>query len=242
MVYGENEGEYSSAAGDDAPEHVRGHDEVVDKEVRPSSTAVRSRAGSSREPLRPVEVMAKALLEWETIDAHQIDDILLNTAAAPPSIGSEATAASAVAAAAGRAQPVAGGERLITRSSREGGPAPFSFDRPFGDRHRERHRRFVLRWRPVPGSGARSRGLSSREGAVMVDVGGESTPGPRAALRPSVRECFRWWALVRQAFPVRGHDEPGDARGLDAGARRERRERFPRRCDRCGRSTRQGSS
>ncbi len=31
-----------------------------------------------------VEVMTKALLEWETIDAHQIDDIMAGTEPRPP--------------------------------------------------------------------------------------------------------------------------------------------------------------
>ena len=57
----------------------------VDAEIRASSTSnTRSRASCIEDNRDKVEAMAKALLELETIDADQIDDIMAGKPPRPP--------------------------------------------------------------------------------------------------------------------------------------------------------------
>jgi cell division protease FtsH len=86
MVYGENEGEVF--LGRSVTTHQNMSEETmnaVDKEVRSiidmQYTLARHLLEENREK---VEVMAKALLEWETIDADQINDIMSGRPPRPP--------------------------------------------------------------------------------------------------------------------------------------------------------------
>jgi cell division protease FtsH len=86
MVYGENEGEVF--LGRQVTTHQNMSEETmkaVDKEVR---TIIDGQYALARRLLEEnrdkVEVMTKALLEWETIDANQIDDIMSGRPPRPP--------------------------------------------------------------------------------------------------------------------------------------------------------------
>src|SRR5437763_975146 len=86
MVYGENEGEVF--LGRSVTTHQNMSEDTmnaVDKEVRAiidmQYTLARRLLEENREK---VEVMAKALLEWETIDADQINDIMAGRPPRPP--------------------------------------------------------------------------------------------------------------------------------------------------------------
>ena len=158
-----------------------------------STSSTRSPRSLLEENRDKVEAMTKALLEWETIDAHQIDDIM----AGPP-------AASAEAGARRRTPPTdggsrgpephagAGGERLSAAARRSDGAGrrpPLFLRRPLVMGIVNVTRRFVLRRRAVPRC-RRARSSTAcklrDEGADFVDVGGESTrPGasPVAARR-----------------------------------------------------------
>src|SRR5713101_3129110 len=86
MVYGENEGEVF--LGRSVTTHQNMSEETmkaVDKEVRVIIDQQYSLARRLIEENRDkVEVMAKALLEWETIDADQINDIMEGRPPRPP--------------------------------------------------------------------------------------------------------------------------------------------------------------
>jgi cell division protease FtsH len=86
MVYGENEGEVF--LGRQVTTHQNMSEETmkaVDKEVRAIIDEQYSLARKLLEENRDkVEVMAKALLEWETIDADQIADIMAGRPPRPP--------------------------------------------------------------------------------------------------------------------------------------------------------------
>jgi cell division protease FtsH len=86
MVYGENEGEVF--LGRSVTTHQNMSEETmkaVDKEIRSiidqQYTLARRLLEENRDK---VEVMAKALLEWETIDSNQIDDIMAGRPPRPP--------------------------------------------------------------------------------------------------------------------------------------------------------------
>lgn len=85
-VYGENESEVF--LGRDVTTHKNLSDstaEMVDKEIRRIIDEQYGVAYKIIEDNRDkVEVMAKALLEWETIDAQQIDDIMAGKSPRPP--------------------------------------------------------------------------------------------------------------------------------------------------------------
>jgi len=85
-VYGENESEVF--LGRDVTTHKNLSDstaEMVDKEIRRIIDEQYARARKILEDNRDkVEVMAKALLEWETIDAQQINDIMAGRPPQPP--------------------------------------------------------------------------------------------------------------------------------------------------------------
>ena len=86
MVYGENEGEVF--LGRQVTTHQNMSEETmkaVDKEVRAIIDQQYALARGLLEGNRDkVEAMAKALLEWETLDANQIDDIMAGRAPRPP--------------------------------------------------------------------------------------------------------------------------------------------------------------
>ena len=86
MVYGENEGEVF--LGRQVTTHQNMSEETmkaVDKEVRSIIDMQYALARRLLEENRDkVEVMAKALLEWETIDANQIEDIMGGRPPRPP--------------------------------------------------------------------------------------------------------------------------------------------------------------
>jgi cell division protease FtsH len=86
MVYGENEGEVF--LGRQVTTHQNMSEDTmkaVDKEVRAIIDMQYALARRLLEENRDkVEVMTKALLEWETIDAHQIEDIMQGRPPRPP--------------------------------------------------------------------------------------------------------------------------------------------------------------
>jgi cell division protease FtsH len=86
MVYGENEGEVF--LGRQVTTHQNMSEETmkaVDKEVRAIIDMQYALARRLLEENRDkVEAMTKALLEWETIDAHQIEDIMTGKPPRPP--------------------------------------------------------------------------------------------------------------------------------------------------------------
>jgi cell division protease FtsH len=86
MVYGENEGEVF--LGRQVTQHQNMSEETmkaVDKEVRRIVDMQYALARRLLEENRDkVEAMTKALLEWETIDMHQIEDIMQGRPPRPP--------------------------------------------------------------------------------------------------------------------------------------------------------------
>ncbi len=86
-VYGENESEVF--LGRDVTTHKNLSNataELVDKEIRRIVDEQYARARQIVEENKDkMEIMAKALLEWETIDAEQIDDIMAGKDPQPPS-------------------------------------------------------------------------------------------------------------------------------------------------------------
>jgi cell division protease FtsH len=86
MVYGENEGEVF--LGRQVTTHQNMSEETmkaVDKEVRAIIDMQYALARKLLEENRDkVEVMTKALLEWETLDADQIGDIMSGKPPRPP--------------------------------------------------------------------------------------------------------------------------------------------------------------
>jgi len=85
-VYGDNQNEVF--LGRDVMTHKNMSNavaEVVDKEIRRIIDEQYSRARTVLEESRDkVEKMAKALIEWETLDAEQLDDIMAGKDPRPP--------------------------------------------------------------------------------------------------------------------------------------------------------------
>jgi cell division protease FtsH len=86
MVYGENEGEVFLGRSITTHKNVsEATMKDVDTEIR---TIIDQQYGLARrlieENREKVEIMAKALLEWETIDADQVDDIMSGRPPRPP--------------------------------------------------------------------------------------------------------------------------------------------------------------
>ena len=85
-VYGENQSEVF--LGRDVATHKNLSDataEMVDKEIRRIIDEQYARARTIIEENRDkIEIMAKALLEWETLDAEQINDIMAGREPRPP--------------------------------------------------------------------------------------------------------------------------------------------------------------
>ena len=86
MVYGENEGEVFLGRSITTHKNVsEATMQKVDTEIRRIIDEQYARARKIIEDNRDkIEVMTKALLEWETIDAEQIDDIMAGRAPRPP--------------------------------------------------------------------------------------------------------------------------------------------------------------
>jgi cell division protease FtsH len=86
MVYGENEGEVFLGRSVTTHKNVsEATMQKVDIEIRRIIDTQYSLARKLIEENRDkIEVMAKALLEWETIDAEQISDIMEGRSPRPP--------------------------------------------------------------------------------------------------------------------------------------------------------------
>jgi cell division protease FtsH len=86
MVYGENEGEVFLGRSITTHKNVsEATMQKVDTEIRRIIDEQYARARKIIEDNRDkIEVMSKALLEWETIDAEQIDDIMAGRSPRPP--------------------------------------------------------------------------------------------------------------------------------------------------------------
>ncbi len=86
MVYGENEGEVFLGRSITTHKNVsEATMQKVDQEIRRIIDEQYARARKIIEDNRDkIEVMARALLEWETIDAEQIDDIMAGRSPRPP--------------------------------------------------------------------------------------------------------------------------------------------------------------
>ena len=193
MVYAENEGEVFLGRSITKTTHVSEETmRKVDGEIRRIIDEQYSLArGLIEENRDKVETMARALLEWETLDAEQIDDIVCRQAA---------TAAEVVRAAAADRRQAERGQRRRRRTagiigilSSEGRfIRPFSFrllESPDGHRtdagtyrglerdrprtrtrtpadhgHRQRDAGFLLGWRPLPRTerGTRARAEADR--------------------------------------------------------------------------------
>ncbi|MAW34150.1 MAG: cell division protein FtsH [Proteobacteria bacterium] len=86
MVYGENEGEVFLGRSVTTQKNMSEATlQQVDQEIR---SIIDTQYGIARKLIEDnrakVETMAKTLLEWETIDAHQIDDIMAGKPPRPP--------------------------------------------------------------------------------------------------------------------------------------------------------------
>ena len=176
MVYAENEGEVflgrSVTKTTNMSEQTM---QKVDAEVRRIIDEQYALARKLIEDNKDkMHAMAKALLEWETIDAEQIDDIMAGKEPRPPKDLTPRTPPSG----SGTGGPAAAGDRIrrrprpeACRCARRKGPSRALFhvaagaqsapmhlaDLPLphrpgpaaGDGHRQRHARFVLRRRPL---------------------------------------------------------------------------------------------
>ena len=247
MVYAENEGEVF--LGRSVTKTTNMSEETMQKVDGEIRRIIDEQYAIARKLIEDnqdkMHAMAKALLEWETIDSEQIDDIMAGKPPRPPKDWTPSThQAAAAGSAAGQHRRRAG--RGLTRPERQSGaistgPAgPVSFGTrshrciwqttrfridlapAAGDGHRQRHAGLVLRRRPPCRAPARRWRIASgwsREGADILDIGGESTrPGraPPVASRKSWRACCRCCAGALRAGRAgvgRHQQARGDARG-----------------------------
>jgi cell division protease FtsH len=88
VVYAENEGEVFLGRSVTKTTHMsEATMQMVDKEIRKIIDEQYARARKILEDSREkVEIMTKALLEWETIDADQIGDIIEGRPPRPPKV------------------------------------------------------------------------------------------------------------------------------------------------------------
>jgi cell division protease FtsH len=88
VVYAENEGEVFLGRSVTKTTHMsEATMQTVDKEIRKIIDEQYARARTILENSREkVEIMTKALLEWETIDADQIGDIIEGRPPRPPKV------------------------------------------------------------------------------------------------------------------------------------------------------------
>jgi cell division protease FtsH len=111
MVYGENEGEVFLGRSITTHKNVSETTlQKVDAEIRRIIDEQYKLARKLLEENRgKVETMAKALLEWETLDSDQLDDIMAGKPPRPPKAAATTTAPTGGAAndggAAGAAAP-----------------------------------------------------------------------------------------------------------------------------------------
>ena len=171
MVYGENEGEVFLGRSitrtvNMSEETMRKVDGEIRKIIDQQYAVARKLLEDNRDK---VEAMAAALLELETIDADQIDDIMSGLPPRPPKppqIGQRASATTGRRASApGTRRPatrrcvretVRWRDRAAARcrcASRRcfrcGALSSFDLSRPLRDGHPERHARFVFRRRTL---------------------------------------------------------------------------------------------
>ena len=202
MVYGENEGEVFLGRSITTHKNVsEATMQKVDAEIR---RIIDQQYGLARKLIEDnrdkVEAMAKALLEWETIDADQINDIMEGRPPRPPKPCIRRAAAAAKQCPDGtqpprRLQRRAPGEHEFHYGPGRCCPAfvfwghhacpclralPASIVPPPDHGGGQCHARFVLRWRTF--CFADQAVLQARrlieEGADILDIGGESTrPG-----------------------------------------------------------------
>lgn len=109
MVYAENEGEVFLGRTVTKTTHISEKTmQAVDAEIRNILETQYKRARKIIEDnADKMHAMAHALLEWETIDGEQIDDILAGRAPRPPKAAESAPAAAKTYASAPAAQPAA---------------------------------------------------------------------------------------------------------------------------------------
>jgi hypothetical protein len=211
MVYAENEGEvFLGRSVTKTTNMSKRRCSKVDAEVRRIIDEQYAIARKLIEDNKDkMHAMAKALLEWETIDAEQVDDIMNGKPPRPPK---DWTPSPRKPAARAAGQPDgAPATRLTHADVHDGASAPFSVDRDrheLADRplphrpgtaardgHRQRHARFVLRRRRHASAGALAHcERAVAEGADILDIGGEST-----ARAPPVRSTRSWRACCRCA-------------------------------------------
>ena len=173
-----------------------------------------------------MHAMAKALLEWETIDADQIDDIMAGKPPRPPKDWTPPSPQ----AAGGPTPPVnpdgaprrgLSAQVAAHRSQRGFGPASFSTvamrdalaDHPLSriDLTRPRVMGIVNVTpdsfsdggrTPTPTRPSRTASGCWREGADILDIGGESTPPGRRRRVPPRKSCARVLPVLRAALTL----------------------------------------
>ena len=131
MVYAENEGEVFLGRTVTKTTHISEKTmQAVDAEIRNILETQYKRARKIIEDnADKMHAMAHALLEWETIDGEQIDDILAGRAPRPPKAAESAPAAAKTYASAPAAQPAAQpapGSPMMKRCCGIFSPAPAS--------------------------------------------------------------------------------------------------------------------
>jgi hypothetical protein len=257
MVYGENEGEVFLGRSITTHKNVsEATMQKVDAEIRRIIDEQYALARKLIEENRDkVEAMTKALLEWETIDADQINDIMAGKPPRRPSRRSAAPSSLPADNPPAR-RPTAARRRPLTvpdRGRRATAPAfsfpamnmlhllhcgklPPALDRPLimgivnvtPDSFSDGGR-YV---RPAQAV-AHARALVE-EGADILDIGGESTrPGAQPVSRRRRGDCARragdrGAARLRRAALGRHREARGDARGaVAAGADDDQRHRRP---------------
>ena len=206
-----------------------------------------------------MHAMASALLEWETIDADQIDDIMAGKPPRPPKDWTPASAKPG-----GGVPPVDAGQRagsglsaMLARSTRDGASAPFFMsdradvwqtdplrDRPRAaarDGHRQRHAGFVLRRRR--GTRQPARRSPTASGCVArrrrhprhrrrVDAGRARAGAASRKSSPACCRCSRRRCGSASRSRSTRRKRRGDARR--ARPRRRHRQRRRTRCERPG--------
>lgn len=136
MVYAENEGEVFLGRSVTRTTHVSEKTmQAVDAEIRRTLDEQYKRARDIIESHQDeMHAMAKALLEWETIDGEQIDDILAGRAPRPPkapeSGSGRSKAPKAEAPRATRDEDVKARDETLQEGADEKTPAAKSEDKP----------------------------------------------------------------------------------------------------------------
>ena len=204
MVYAENEGEVF--LGRSVTKQVNVSEQTMQKVDSVIRRIIDEQYGVARKLIEDnqdkMHAMAKALLECETIDADQIDDIMTGKPPRPPKDWTPAPSKPVPgcrrsARAARRPPPErrCGADRgSADGTASNGASAPFFVriamfwqtrrfqhrpGRAARDGHRQRHAGFVFRRRPRRAAAAIAHcGRLLDEGADMLDIGGESSrPG-----------------------------------------------------------------